>query len=445
MEEIPEKGWNCASCRTCTECGNRLGLGSNANSNTKDELLCSDCQRLRIKSECCICGKDTRDDSNIVKCIKCDGTVHSECQQDELTQIPIDRYHCPKCRLELTQIGAYNDLLGSNHVDDGQGSLGQGSIFTDEAGSPPAQLDLPIDPDMPIESGIEIPVIEPPKIEDDEEIIEIKPTKIDKKPISDKSSSKRVPKKGGSSISRKGSKIKSKDSTKKTSKRKAPSRAQSIDESSQGDNIVISQQNVEMANHFKTVVYDVNDDFLSKADICVACGSIGARETKESRMVHCLKCAQSYHYYCSGLKNGRIPKNGFVCLHCNDCEVCNKSTVNMERDIVACHDCNRRYHINCLKNPLPKNWRRGHSIWRCESCLQCINCGITGKECNNKFEWKNNMLTCAVCYSKEYCLQCERHFKEEELVLKCRACSRNRVFLNIKNYSFSSFGRFLKF
>ena len=33
---------------------------------------------------------------------------------------------------------------------------------------------------------------------------------------------------------------------------------------------------------------------------------------------------------------------------------------------------------------------------------------------------KNNMLTCGVCWSRQYCATCERHFKDEELVLKCR-------------------------
>ena len=422
MNKLPSTGWHCASCRTCTECGNKLGLAANANSNTKDDCICSDCQRIRIKNECSICSKDTRDDGPLVKCIKCDATVHSECQQDEIDPVPSDRYHCPKCRLEIAQIGVNFDAITSN--DDGQGSLGQGSIFTDEAGSPPPppDLDLPIDPDMPIETDVEIPIVEPPKIEPIEEPTVVEPKKNDKKPPTDKASSKRVPKKGA--VSKKGSKIKSKDSSKKTSKRKAPSRAQSMDESTtSGDNVANSASNLEMAAHFKTVVYPASDTFLSAADICCACGSIGARETKESRMVHCLKCAQSYHYYCSGLKNCRIPKNGFVCVHCNDCEICEKSTVNQEREVVSCYDCNKRQHISCLRTPLPKNWRRGHSIWRCQSCLVCISCGVTGKD-SNKFEWKNNMLTCAVCWSKEFCMQCDRHFKEEELILKCRACNR---------------------
>ena len=94
------------------------------------------------------------------------------------------------------------------------------------------------------------------------------------------------------------------------------------------------------------------------SDICAACGSIGNKESKEAQMIFCMKCAQSYHYYCSGLKSvNKIPVNGWICIHCNDCDICGKSTVNQDKDVVTCYDCNKRVHMTCAN--LPKTYRKG--------------------------------------------------------------------------------------
>ena len=50
-------------------------------------------------------------------------------------------------------------------------------------------------------------------------------------------------------------------------------------------------------------------------DLCMRCGS-GGRD----RLVHCIACCQTYHWYCAGLTEGRSSK--FTCSECTVCSVC---------------------------------------------------------------------------------------------------------------------------
>ena len=57
------------------------------------------------------------------------------------------------------------------------------------------------------------------------------------------------------------------------------------------------------------------------------------------------------------------------------------------------------------------------AIWKCQNCKICDSCGT--KSNPNSPEWKNNLKNCSVCWSRQFCITCDRHFKEDELILKC--------------------------
>ena len=131
MTEIPKEGWSCNSCRTCSECGNKANHSGQAVV-TDDNILCIDCQRLRNKNECCICSKDTLDDSNVYKCNECLVSVHEDCELDKPDSSNL--YKCPKCRLGQHQNfdvskGSFSSKRNRKLSDNSDNS---DSIFTDE-------------------------------------------------------------------------------------------------------------------------------------------------------------------------------------------------------------------------------------------------------------------------------------------------------------------------
>lgn len=52
--------------------------------------------------------------------------------------------------------------------------------------------------------------------------------------------------------------------------------------------------------HTTLVLFSANDEFTSKQDMCLCCGSFG--KGPEGQLIMCSQCGQSYHPYCVGVK-----------------------------------------------------------------------------------------------------------------------------------------------
>ncbi|KAL4571150.1 hypothetical protein LXL04_017901 [Taraxacum kok-saghyz] len=69
-------------------------------------------------------------------------------------------------------------------------------------------------------------------------------------------------------------------------------------------------------------------------------------------LVLCDKCPSSFHTKCLGLEE--VPDGDWFCPSCC-CRICNENKFNdvceedMDRDVLNCEQCERRYHIGCLK------------------------------------------------------------------------------------------------
>ncbi|KAI7740949.1 hypothetical protein M8C21_027200, partial [Ambrosia artemisiifolia] len=69
-------------------------------------------------------------------------------------------------------------------------------------------------------------------------------------------------------------------------------------------------------------------------------------------LVLCDQCPSSFHTSCVGLKE--VPDGEWFCPSCR-CRICNQNTFseyyeeNVETNILNCEQCERRYHIECLK------------------------------------------------------------------------------------------------
>lgn len=52
--------------------------------------------------------------------------------------------------------------------------------------------------------------------------------------------------------------------------------------------------------HTTLVLFSANDEFTTKQDMCLCCGSFG--KGPEGQLIMCSQCGQSYHPYCVGVK-----------------------------------------------------------------------------------------------------------------------------------------------
>ena len=52
--------------------------------------------------------------------------------------------------------------------------------------------------------------------------------------------------------------------------------------------------------HTTLVLFSADDEFTTKQDMCLCCGSFG--KGPEGQLIMCSQCGQSYHPYCVGVK-----------------------------------------------------------------------------------------------------------------------------------------------
>ena len=188
------------------------------------------------------------------------------------------------------------------------------------------------------------------------------------KPNSRKPSSK----KAGKNCSRKGSKIKSKDTSttaagvgSKRPKRKIIDVNKNVD-AVEGE---IPVERDDTFDSFRCLILpdgtgDESEQFTKESDICAACGSIGDANHLESKMIFCANCAQSYHIYCSGIPKltKTVLDKGWLCKQCDCCELCDEQVHPTDGGTIRkCLECSKTYHNSCLtaipvsgftKNPL---------------------------------------------------------------------------------------------
>ena len=193
--------------------------------------------------------------------------------------------------------------------------------------------------------------------------------------------------------SRKGSKLKSKDSsmTSPTQNREPQKRSKRklIPNPTEAGKNPIAVKNPEIDrdayyDEFRCLILDPSTDkFTSESDICVACASIGDSKHFESKMIFCANCAQSYHVYCAGLKKltMTILEKGWLCDSCDICQICDTDTKKTPAEkSVRCQECAKTYHHHCLTGiPVittgtgPKK----DENWKCLECIrQCFKLSI---------------------------------------------------------------------
>ncbi|CAJ0587552.1 unnamed protein product, partial [Mesorhabditis spiculigera] len=164
------------------------------------------------------------------------------------------------------------------------------------------------------------------------------------------------------------------------------------------------------------LVCPVNDEFLSKAIICLICGSTGKGE--EASFICCANCAQAYHTYCVGvhekIRETHVNR-GWRCLDCSICEGCGDG--KDESKLLLCDECDTSYHIYCLDPPLQKI---PDGPWRCKYCSKCRRCNLPVQTMS---ELTKEGL-CHACSSLRKCTRCKKLYQLNEPLIHCDNCNR---------------------
>lgn len=133
---------------------------------------------------------------------------------------------------------------------------------------------------------------------------------------------------------------------------------------------------------------------------CAACGSSGKEYLK------CYACGDHYHPFCTSIPP--FLENGpFLCASCRLCVSCLEgedegSVADLTRPLLHCDDCGLCTHIKCTSQGSDHNdGLRGQIAetgrWLCDSCIRCLECGLTVSTAPPGTIWTNDFTMCQPC------------------------------------------------
>ena len=193
--------------------------------------------------------------------------------------------------------------------------------------------------------------------------------------------------------------------------------------------------------------------------LCYMCGSMG------SDLIYCNSCCEAYHPCClNDCERPRLnpPPDSWLCPNCNVCTICGllthgnvlsrlNSEPNFSSQMVSCFDCQRNFHLKCLKrfkdeqlmeitNIINTSNATNSSVvslsrltnsyflnqtWFCSSCVKC-DCGqeIVSNDRNllslGKTLLSQQSLMCTDCLTN---LKFLRIHKNDQIE-KCHFCEK---------------------
>ncbi|EKX50606.1 hypothetical protein GUITHDRAFT_60438, partial [Guillardia theta CCMP2712] len=138
----------------------------------------------------------------------------------------------------------------------------------------------------------------------------------------------------------------------------------------------------------------------------------------------CRDCGDSFHKYCFDLTL-KIPpekRNMWRCPACRICEVC-KGEENWD-EMLCCDECDRGFHIYCLRPPLKQIPAEG---WRCSECVRCLSCGSKTPGPKGSDRWRKDYTLCSSCWveyeKKNYCPICKVVTSSKDIkMVNCDSC-----------------------
>lgn len=121
-----------------------------------------------------------------------------------------------------------------------------------------------------------------------------------------------------------------------------------------------------------------NNDIEPYCDFCLGNELENKKTLKPEKLVSCADCGRSGHPTCLNFSENIIlsVKNyKWQCIECKSCGLC--GTSDNDDQLLFCDDCDRGYHMYCLKPPL-ENPPEGH--WSCSLCIKEYHSGKNDKQ-----------------------------------------------------------------
>jgi zinc finger protein ubi-d4 len=107
---------------------------------------------------------------------------------------------------------------------------------------------------------------------------------------------------------------------------------------------------------------------LGYCDFCLGDASSNKKTGRPEELVSCAECGRSGHPSCLQFTENMIisvRKYPWQCIECKCCTVC--GTSENDDQLLFCDDCDRGYHMYCLKPPIKEP---PEGSWSCGLCVE---------------------------------------------------------------------------
>lgn len=153
--------------------------------------------------------------------------------------------------------------------------------------------------------------------------------------------------------------------------------------------------------------------------------------------IKCYTCKRTVHPSCIEMTTRMLKRCKSYNWQCSDCKCCVKCKKNTQRKskMLFCEQCDRGYHIYCLKYKIVPDGR-----WSCDKCTICMNCGAStpnGYGGSSKQPVRHKKVI-KVKWINDYSFDHITKLREHSVIL-CIQCGRNNN-TNRKLYNNTSVG-----
>lgn len=226
---------------------------------------------------------------------------------------------------------------------------------------------------------------------------------------------------------------------------------------SNSDSSILSDSDIEIDTLTSWIPHKVvfMESGLESLDLCLACGTGGP----SLDMLRCVDCAQSLHYFCSGILDedstahsvliedfGAFVSNpdetkpihrlrqlvNWRCANCVLCEHCGRADGDTS-ELLQCDSCDNGVHLQCHSPPLMEVPDDGYRCDRCEDAIgHCHGCRNTTSRVGGGRNWTyfshdddvfGACSKCVVHYSKkEFCPRCLSVWSNDRDMVCCDKC-----------------------
>lgn len=148
------------------------------------------------------------------------------------------------------------------------------------------------------------------------------------------------------------------------------------------------------------------------------------KEEDEGNTLKCQVCKTEFNYDPAKqtFNYKLVTEKGFVCIACKSCVKCKRS--DRESELIICDHCDNTYHSSCLEPPLKTI---PATSWFCPDCDHCYSCK-TKLRSDSKSKVFDKFRVCSKCYElykeNKYCKICMCTYDENDTTQDFICCDK---------------------